>query len=386
MLPSPSPHSEMTVTGYGTQDADTPLAPVRFERPDARAGEVAIEITHCGVCHSDVHQAHDDWDNTAWPCVPGHEIVGTVTAVGDGVDRFNVGDVVGVGCMINSCQTCDACQGGEEQYCTGPRGATLTYNGPTKPDGSATYGGYSTDIVVRQEFVLRIPAAIDPAEAAPILCAGVTTYAPLRQHDVGPGMKVGVAGIGGLGHMAVQLAAAMGAEVTALTTTPDKADAAKELGAAEVIVMSDQDTLDAAEASFDLILSTIPYSHDIAPYLALTKHDGVLHFVGLFIPTEVAFMPLLFQRRTMTGSLIGGVDQTQAVLDFCAAHDVRPEVRRIAMDEVNEAFERVVNEDVRFRHVIDMATLRDAEIKDADELKAPERGDVVHPDASSPRA
>ncbi len=371
----------MTVTGYGTPDANTPLSPVRFERPDARAGEIALEVTHCGVCHSDIHQAHDDWENTVWPCVPGHEVVGRVTAVGEGVDGFEVGDIVGVGCMVNSCQVCEPCQAGEEQYCTGPRGATLTYNGPTKPDGSNTYGGYSTDIVARQEFVLRIPDVITPAEAAPILCAGVTTYAPLRQHDVGPGMKVGVAGIGGLGHMAVQLAKAMGAEVVALTTSPDKAEAARDLGADTVIVMNDQDALDAAEASFDLILSTIPYSHDIEPYLALTKHDGVLHFVGLFIPTEVAFMPLLFQRRTMVGSLIGGVQQTQDVLDFCAEHDIRPEISPIAMGEINEAFENVMDEDVRFRYVIDMDTLRDADLEAADDLDAPDRGDVVNADA-----
>ena len=376
----------MTVTGYGTKDANTPLSPVRFERPDVRAGEVAVQVAHCGVCHSDIHQAHDDWGNTAWPCVPGHEITGTVTAVGDGVERFAVGDVVGVGCMVNSCQVCDPCRAGEEQYCTGPRGATLTYNGPTKPDGSTTYGGYSTDVVVRQEFVLRIPDAIAPAEAAPILCAGVTTYAPLRQHGVGPGVRVAVAGIGGLGHMAVQLATAMGAEVTALTTTPDKADAARQLGAADVIVMSDQDALDAAEASFDLVLSTIPYSHDVEPYLTLVKHDGVLHFVGLFIPTETAFMPLLFQRRTMTGSLIGGVHQTQEVLDFCAEHDIRPEIQTIAMDGVNEAWEKVMDEDVRFRYVIDMATLRDAETGGAEEYETPDRGEVVNAGASSPRS
>ena len=372
----------MTVLGYGTQDADTPLAPVRFERPDVRPGEVAIEITHCGVCHSDIHQAHDDWGNTAWPCVPGHEIVGTVTAVGGGVTRFAVGDTVGVGCMVNSCQVCDPCTAGEEQYCTGPRGATLTYNGPTKPDGTTTYGGYSTDIVVREAFVLRVPDVIRPAEAAPTLCAGVTTYAPLRQHGVGPGMRVGVAGIGGLGHMAVQPAKAMGAEVTALTTTPSKADAARELGADHVIVMSDQDALDEAEASLDLVLSTIPYSHDVEPYLTLVKHDGVLHFVGLFIPTELAFMPMLFQRRTMTGSLIGGVRQTQDVLDFCAEHGIRPEVQTIAIDEVNDAWQRVVDEDVRFRYVIDMATLRDAQIDGAQELEAPVRGEPVHRDAA----
>ena len=364
----------MTVTGYGTADPATPLAPVRFDRPDVRPGEVAIEVSHCGVCHSDVHQCHDDWGNTVWPCVPGHEVVGTVAAVGDGVTSVSVGDVVGVGCMVNSCQVCEPCQAGEEQYCTGPRGATLTYNGPTQPDGTNTYGGYSTDLIAREEFVLRVPDAIDPAEAAPILCAGVTTYAPLRQHGVGEGTKVAVAGIGGLGHMAVQLAKAMGAEVTALTTSPGKADAARELGADAVIVMSDIPALGEAKASFDLVLSTIPYPHDVEPYLELVAHDGVLHFVGLFIPTTVSFMPLLFQRRTMAGSLIGGVAQTQEVLEFCAEHDVRPEIKTIAIDEVNEAFQHVIDADIRFRHVIDMATLRAADVGDVKTVDAPVRG------------
>ena len=368
----------MKVYGYGAADADAALVPVRFDRPDPRPGEVAIEVMHCGVCHSDIHQCHDDWDNTVYPCVPGHEIVGRVTAVGGDGGRFAVGDLVGVGCMVNSCQTCEACKAGEEQYCTGPRGATLTYNGPTQPDGTNTYGGYSTALVVREEFVLRIPDAIDPAEAAPILCAGVTTYAPLVQHGVGKGTKVAIAGIGGLGHMAVQIAKALGANVTALTTTPDKEDAARDLGADDVIVMSDEQAVSDAEASFDVILSTIPYSHDIEPYLTMTAHDGVLHFVGLFIPTEVAFMPLLFARRTMAGSLIGGVAQTQEILDFCAEHDIRPEIQPIAMDEVNDAFQKVMDEEVRFRYVIDMATLKDntGDLEDeADDLEAPVRGE-----------
>ncbi len=364
----------MTVTAYGTADATTPLAPVQFERPDPRAGELAIEVTHCGVCHSDVHQCHDDWGNTVWPCVPGHEVVGTVTSVGEGVTQFAEGDIVGVGCMVNSCQQCRACKDGEEQYCTGPRGATLTYNGPTKPDGTNTYGGYSTGIVCREEFVLRIPEAISAAEAAPILCAGVTTYAPLRQHDVSEDTKVAIAGIGGLGHMAIQLAKAMGAHVTALTTSPGKADDVKALGADEVIVMSDAKALGEAAASFDVILSTIPYPHAVEPYIELLAHDGVLHFVGLFMPNTVNFMPLLFQRRTITGSLIGGVEQTQEVLDFCAEHDIRPEIQTIAMDEVNAAFERIINEDIRFRHVIDMSTLRGANASGAKELAAPVRG------------
>ena len=365
----------MTVLGYGTPDATTPLSPVRFERPDVRPGEVVIDVTHCGVCHSDVHQCHDDWGNTVWPCVPGHEVVGTVTEVGDGVSRVSVGDVVGVGCMVNSCQTCEACTAGEEQYCSGPRGATLTYNGPTVPDGTNTYGGYSTSITVREEFVLTIPEAIDPAEAAPILCAGITTYSPLKQHEVGEGSKVAVAGIGGLGHMACQLAKALGAEVTALTTSADKVDDIRALGVDEVVVMSDIPRLGELEGAFDLVLSTIPYPHAVEPYLNLVAHDGVLHFVGNFIPTTVEFMPLLFKRRTIAGSLIGGIEQTQEVLDLCAEHDIRPEIQIIEIDEVNEAFQRVVNESIRFRHVIDMASLkRKGDDLEADEIDAPVRG------------
>ena len=365
----------MTVYGYGASDATSALAPVRFERPALRAGEVTIEITHCGVCHSDVHQCHDDWGNTVWPCVPGHEIVGRVTEVGEGVTAFAEGDVVGVGCMVNSCQTCEACQAGEEQYCTGPRGATLTYNGPTVPDGTNTYGGYSTSITVREEFVLEIPEAIDPAEAAPILCAGVTTYAPLKQHGIGEGSKVAVAGIGGLGHMACQLAKALGAEVTALTTSADKVDDIRALGVDDVIVMSDVPALGEHEAAFDLVLSTIPDPPQVEPYLNLVAHDGVLHFVGNFIPTTVEFMPLLFKRRAIAGSLIGGVDQTQEVLDFCAEHGVRPQIQRIAMDEINAAFQRIMDEDIRFRHVIDMASLKNkADGLDAEAIAPPVRG------------
>lgn len=365
----------MTVTGYGTADPTTPLSPVRFERPDLRPGEVTIEVTHCGVCHSDVHQCHDDWGNTVWPCVPGHEVVGRVTEVGEGVSGFSEGDIVGVGCMVNSCQTCPQCEAGEEQYCSGPRGATLTYNGPTVPDGTNTYGGYSTSITVREEFVLRIPEAIDPAEAAPILCAGITTYAPLKQHGIGEGSKVAVAGIGGLGHMACQLAKALGAEVTALTTSAGKVEDIEALGVDDVIVMSNVPKLGEHAGAFDLVLSTIPYPHKVEPYLNLVKHDGVLHFVGNFIPTTVEFMPLLFKRRAIMGSLIGGVAQTQEVLDFCAQHDIRPEIRTIQMDEVNEAFERVMNEDIRFRHVIDMASLKEsADGLDASELDPPVRG------------
>ena len=366
----------MTVIGYGASDKKADLAPVRFERPAIRPGEVSFDVLYCGVCHSDVHQCHDDWGNTVWPCVPGHEIVGRVTEVGDGVTRFAAGDLVGVGCMVNSCQTCDACQAGEEQYCTGPRGATLTYNGPTDPDGTNTYGGYSTALTVREEFCLTIPDAIDPTHAGPILCAGITTYHPLKYHDVGPGMEVAIAGIGGLGHMAIQIAKALGARVTALTTSPSKADPVKELGADDVLVMDDEDAVADAEGRFDLILSTIPYAHDVNPYVSMVAHDGTLHFVGLFMPVEeLETMDILFKRKALMGSLIGGVAQTQEVLEFCAEHDIRPEIEIISIAQVNDAFQRVKDEDVRFRHVIDMATLHEvAGTIEAEAIDPPVRG------------
>ena len=263
----------MTNIGYGTHASDQKLRPVTFEREPIRAGEVLIDITHCGVCHSDIHQCADDWENTVWPCVPGHEIVGKVTEVGDGVSKFAVGDTVGVGCMINSCQLCDACKAGDEQYCSGPISCTLTYNGPKLADGTNSYGGYSDSITVREEFVLAIPAAISPAEAAPILCAGVTTYQPMKHFGLKAGQTLGVAGIGGLGHMAVQIGKALGAKVTAFTTSADKSDAIIALGADTVVVMDDEGMVKGAAQSLDMMIDTIPYPHDLADYLALRGHQ-----------------------------------------------------------------------------------------------------------------
>ena len=370
----------MEVVGYGTQEASAKLSPLKFTREDPRAGEIAIEVTHCGVCHSDLHQARDDWDNTVWPCIPGHEVVGTVTAVGDGVTKFKVGDRAGVGCMVNSCQECDQCDMGHEQYCTGPKSCTLTYNGPKKPDGTNTYGGYSTGFVVREEFALTIPDAIDLEHAAPILCAGITTYQPMKYFGLKEGMTLGVAGIGGLGHMAVQIGKALGAKVVALTTSPEKKDAIEKLGADAVIDVNDEDAMKANAQTIDLIVNTIPYKHDLNPYLALMKAKSQIAVVGNFLGfDDLDTATMVFQHVGVTGSLIGGVADTQEVLELCAKHDIRPEIEMIRMDEINTAFERMQEEDVRFRHVIDMASLRDD--KDAADkavkVDDPVRGEVV---------
>lgn len=370
----------MKVLGYGTPDANSDLGPVLFNRTDPRAGEVAIEITHCGVCHSDLHQARDDWGNTQFPCVPGHEVVGTVVAVGDGVSRFKLGQTVGVGCMVNSCQECPSCQAGDEQYCEGPKSCTLTYNGPKLPDGTNTYGGYSTAIVVRQEFVLSIPDAIDPAEAAPILCAGVTTYSPMKHWNLNAGQTLGVAGIGGLGHMAVKIGKAMGARVVAFTTTKEKADAIREMGADQVIDMADDTAVEEAAMSLDMMIDTIPYAHDLTPYLSLMKPQGNLVVVGNMIGFDgFSPAPMVFNRISVAGSLIGGIADTQEVLDLCAEHDIRPDIELIDVRKVNDAYARMKDEDVRFRHVIDMASLRDDDTArgNATAIADPDRGAVV---------
>ena len=369
----------MHTYAYGKESKHGSMKPVQFDREPLRAGEVAIDITHCGVCHSDLHQVNDDWGNTVWPCVPGHEIVGIVKEVGGGAGRFKVGDRVGVGCMVNSCQQCDYCKAGDEQYCQGPRSCTMTYNGPKKPDGTNSYGGYSTGIIVREEFVLSIPEAIDSQHAAPILCAGITTYQPMKHFGLKAGHRIGVAGIGGLGHMAVQIAKAMGATVVALTTSPEKADEVKRLGAHEVIDTTDKDAVKEAALSLDFLLDTIPYEHELQPFIGLMRTDGHIVVVGNFIKFP-SFVPadLVFQRLSLSGSLIGGVADTQEVLDLCAKHDIRPEIEVIDPADIEKAFKRMKKEDVRFRHVMDLSLLKDreGEMADATKLDAPTRGDA----------
>ncbi|RPD45096.1 NAD(P)-dependent alcohol dehydrogenase [Paracnuella aquatica] len=352
--------------GYGVKNSVfTRLKPIDFERQAPGADEVLIDILYCGVCHSDLHQVANDWDNTVYPCIPGHEIIGRVVSAGASVTKYKAGDIVGVGCMIDSCGTCPSCSDGLEQYCEGPKGWTATYNGPIKPDGTNTFGGYSNNIVVKESFVLRIPEALDISRAAPILCAGITTYSPLRHWKVGAGSKVAIVGLGGLGHMGVQLAKAMEASVTVITTSKEKESEAKALGAHNILLSEDKDAMTAAEASFDLILITIPDPFDVNPYVSLLKRDGTIVTVGLLGPYKkpVVNMEVAMKRRSLSASLIGGIAETQEVLDFCAEHNIMPEVEMIPIQDINKAFKKMQEGEVRFRYVIDMQSLKE-EVED----------------------
>ncbi|WP_462381817.1 NAD(P)-dependent alcohol dehydrogenase [Pseudomonas sp. Marseille-QA0892] len=348
----------MTMTiGYAAQDAHSPLAPYRFERREIGPEDVQIDILYCGVCHSDLHTARNEWKNTLYPSVPGHEIVGKVTAVGSNVSAFKVGDVAGVGCMVDSCQQCASCGEGLEQYCE--NGFTGTYNGPVF-GGENTFGGYSDNIIVDQKFVLHIRHTENLAAVAPLLCAGITTYSPLRQWNVQPGHKVGVVGLGGLGHMAVKIAAAMGAHVVLFTTSPNKRDDALRLGAAEVVVSKNEDEMNAHANSFDFILNTVAAPHSLDALLGLLKRDGTMTLVGAPEsphPSPEVFS-LIFKRRRLAGSLIGGIAETQEMLDFCAEHGIVSDIEEISMDYINDAYERMLRSDVKYRFVIDMKTLK----------------------------
>jgi len=346
----------MRTIGYAAQTSESPLAPFAFERRPLQPGDVAMEILYCGVCHSDLHYARNDWGFSAYPAVPGHEIVGRVTAVGPDVTRHAVGDHVAVGCLVDSCLECDQCHKGEEQMCR--HGATGTYGGSEPIMGTPTRGGYSKHIVVREEFVLKVPPALDIARAAPLLCAGITTYSPLRTWNVRPGTRVGVVGLGGLGHMAVKLAVAMGAHVTVISRSAAKRADALALGAHGLLVSADAETMATAANTFDLIIDTVPVEHDVQPYLPLLDVDGTLVLVGQVGPVgALNSVPLLMGRRRISGSPIGGIAQTQEMLDFCAEKGVLPDVETIRMDEINHAFERLLKADVRYRFVIDMASL-----------------------------
>lgn len=345
-------------SGYAAQSAESALAPFSFERRDPREDDVSIEIDYCGVCHTDIHFAHNDWGNSRFPVVPGHEIIGHVTAVGDKVSRFKVGDMVGVGCMVDSCRSCSACDAGLEQYCF--EGMTGTYNGLDRHDGSVTYGGYSDHVVVSERFVVNIPANLDPASAAPILCAGITTYSPLRHYGVKAGDKVGVIGMGGLGHMGVKFARALGAEVTIFTRSESKVAEAKSQGADHVVISTDPEQMAAVAGQFDFMLDTIPVQHDVNPYLEALRFDGSHILVGLLEPLEptVNARNLVYKRRVLAGSLIGGMPETQEVLDFCAEHSITCDVEMLDIRNINEAYERMKKGDVKYRFVIDMKTLK----------------------------
>ncbi len=353
--------------GYGASGSIlNSLKLMEFDRIPPKEDEVLIDILYCGVCHSDLHQVKNDWGNSLYPCVPGHEIVGKVVEAGSGVTKYKAGDVVGVGCMIDSCGVCPSCQGGDEQYCEGPVSWTATYNGYMKPDGSGynTYGGYSEQITVKESFVLKIPDALDIKSAAPILCAGVTTFSPLKHWDIKQGSKVGVAGLGGLGHMAVQIAKAMGAEVTVLTLDKEKLADAERFGAHEVILADDKEAMAKHELSLDFILVTIPDEFEVNTYVNLLKRDGVLTTVGLLGPYKKALnnMPMAMHRRSVAGSLIGSIAETQEVLDFCAEHNIAPQVEMIKIQDINDAFDKMLDKEVHYRFVIDMQSLKEEKV------------------------
>ncbi|MGJ0429811.1 NAD(P)-dependent alcohol dehydrogenase [Methylobacter sp.] len=347
--------------GYAAHDHHAPLVPFRFERRDPMPTDVQIEILFCGVCHSDLHQVRNEWGGSVFPIVPGHEIVGRVAAIGSAVTDFKLGELVGVGCLVDSCGTCPDCHDHQEQFCDA---ATFTYNSPDPHTGSMTYGGYSNQIVVDQRFVLHISDSLDPAAAAPLLCAGITTYSPLRHWQIGPNDKVGIVGLGGLGHMAVKFARAFGAHVVLFTTSASKIEDAKRLGAHEVVVSKDSEAMGKQRASFDFILNTVAASHNLDDYTALLKRDGTLCLVG--VPDHAHPSPnaanLIFKRRRIAGSLIGGLKETQEMLDFCAQHHITADIEIIPIQQINQAYERMLKSDVKYRFVIDLASLkRDAE-------------------------
>lgn len=345
------------VKAFGTKAAEAPLKEMNIQRRDVTSHDVEIEILYCGVCHSDLHTARNEWHGTIYPVVPGHEIVGKVTRVGDQVSGFKAGDLAAVGCMVDSCRECEHCREGLEQYCDA--GSILTYNSTDRHLGSLTFGGYSESIVVDEDFVLHVPGNLELSAVAPLLCAGITTYSPLRHWGAGPGKKIGIVGIGGLGHMAIKLASAMGAYVVVLTTSEAKAEDAKRLGASEVIVSKDAAQMKQSRRSLDLILDTVSGEHDINTYLSLLKVDGTLILVGApENPMPVAAFSLIPYRRSFAGSTIGGIAETQEMLDFCSEHNITADIELINIQQINEAYERLLKSDVRYRFVIDMASLK----------------------------
>jgi alcohol dehydrogenase (NADP+) len=346
----------MSTKAYAAFAATEDLKPHTIERRKLDAHDVFIDIEYCGVCHSDIHTARAEWGMPNYPVVPGHEIIGRVLEVGPNVTKFKVGDLVGVGCMVESCQHCHSCDEGLEQYCE--NGFTGTYNSKRSQYGGITYGGYSENIVVEENFVLHIPENIDVRGAAPLLCAGITTWSPLRHWNVKAGDKVGVIGLGGLGHMGVKFAKAMGAHVVMITTSAKKGDDAKLLGADEVLISTDAEQIKAHANSFDFLLNTIPVKHDLNPYIGLLKLDKTMCIVGAIEPIDLHGGTLISKRRNVAGSLIGGIKETQEMLDFCGEHNIISEVEVINMQEINEAYERMIKSDVKYRFVIDMKSLK----------------------------
>jgi len=344
--------------GYAVHDQTAPLVPFSFERRPVGADDVRIQILYSGICHSDLHQARDDWGGAKYPMVPGHEIIGKVVEVGAEVTKLKVGDFAGVGCMVDSCRHCEACNADLEQYCA--EGSTFTYNGTDRHTGEPTQGGYSDHIVVEQRFVVKVSETLDLKAAAPLLCAGITTYSPLKHFKVGPGQKVGVIGLGGLGHMGVKFAKALGAHVVMITTTPEKGADATRLGADEVLVSRDPEQMKAHAGSFDFLLNTIPVGHDTNPYMGLLKRDATMCLVGVLTELDppLTGVSVIFGRKHLTGSAIGGMAETQEMMDFCAEHGIVSDVEVINIQDVNEAWERMAKNDVRYRFVIDMASIK----------------------------
>jgi uncharacterized zinc-type alcohol dehydrogenase-like protein len=343
---------------FGTKAADALLEEMTIARREVLAKDVEIEILYCGVCHSDLHTARNDWGGSLYPAVPGHEIVGRVTKVGNEVTKLKVGDLAGVGCLVDSCHTCDSCKQDLEQYCL--NGFTGTYNGKDKHIGGHTFGGYSEKVVVDEHFVLKVPANLNLAAVAPLLCAGITTWSPLRHWKVGKGSKVAVVGLGGLGHMAIKLAKGLGAEVTLFSRTPDKIQDAIELGADSVIISTDDQQMKSVSGKYDLIIDTVPYVHDVNPYVATLNINGTLVLVGYLGGLEPILntVPMIMGRKSVAGSVIGGIAETQEMLDFCGEHNIVSEIEIIKMQEINEAYERMLKSDVRYRFVIDMDSLK----------------------------
>ncbi|WP_271441972.1 NAD(P)-dependent alcohol dehydrogenase [Citrobacter sp. Igbk 14] len=348
----------MNVKGYAALAVKEDLVPHSFVRRDPREDDVVIEILFSGVCHSDIHSAYNDWGGATYPMVPGHEIIGRVVHVGKSVTKFAVGDLAGVGCMVDSCQHCSACEQGLEQYCE--EGNTLTYNDTDRHDGLPTFGGYSDKIVVTEKFVVKVPEGIDLRGAAPLLCAGITTWSPLRHWQVGQGSKVAVVGLGGLGHMAIKLAKALGADVTLFTRSPGKEADARRLGASHVVLSTESEQMKAAANQFDLIIDTVPYVHDLNPYIPTLALSGTLVLVGYLGPLDpfLNTVPLILGRRSVAGSVIGGIAETQEMMDFCGQHGITADVEVINIQDINTAWQRMLKSDVKYRFVIDIASLK----------------------------
>lgn len=344
------------VFAYAALDATTPLVPFSFKQRPSRADDVVIEVTYCGVCHSDLHQARNDWGFSRYPMVPGHEVIGRVKQVGQAVTKFKLGDLVGIGCMVDSCRTCSACHDGLEQYCE--EGNTGTYGSLDRHDQSLTYGGYAEQIICSQDFVLKVPENLAEHAVAPILCAGITTWSPLRHWKIGPRSKVAVVGLGGLGHMAIKLAHALGAEVTLFTRSSNKTQDAFDLGADHVVLSTDEAHMKSVKNQFDLIIDTVPYDHDLNPYIPTLALSGTLVLVGYLGPISAHSVPMILGRKSIAGSVIGGIQETQELLDFCGEHNIVSDVEVIRMQEINEAYERMIKSDVKYRFVIDLKSLQ----------------------------